>query len=169
MPLPRRFQALVALDIINTRIKDFYDIWSPSRGMEFEGAILARAIAATLHVGLRRCPNKHREVLPKSSAKTRLSKHFGGPSSARAGLMLRARPLGQVVIELGAFLLPPAIGARSEEPFRRRWSKGMGITGVKCRAKSFLGYWISRILAQGFDRLPQDTGRIKLQNSWGLF
>lgn len=45
----------------------------------------------------------------------------------------------------------------------------MGITGITGRAKSFLGYWIFRILAQGFDRLPQDTGRIKLQNSWRLF
>jgi hypothetical protein len=45
--IAEKFQALVALDILNTRIKDFYDIWSLSRGMEFEGAILARAIAAT--------------------------------------------------------------------------------------------------------------------------
>ena len=88
--IAEKFQALVALDILNTRIKDFYDIWSLSRGMEFEGAILARAIAAT-RVGLRRCPNKHREVLPKSSAKTRRSKHCGEPSSARESLMLRAR------------------------------------------------------------------------------
>jgi hypothetical protein len=41
--IAENFQALVALDILNTRIKDFYDIWSLSRGMKFEGGILARA------------------------------------------------------------------------------------------------------------------------------
>ena len=45
--IAEKFQALVALDIFNTRIKNFYDIWNLSRGMDFEGATLARAIAAT--------------------------------------------------------------------------------------------------------------------------
>src|ERR1700730_5277748 len=45
--IAEKFQALVALDILNTRIKDFYDIWNLARSMEFEGATLTRAIAAT--------------------------------------------------------------------------------------------------------------------------
>ena len=38
---------MVALDIANTRIKDFYDIWSLSRVREFDGRMLAAAIDAT--------------------------------------------------------------------------------------------------------------------------
>jgi hypothetical protein len=45
--IAEKFHAMVALDIVNTRIKDFYDIWSLSRVREFDGATLAAAILAT--------------------------------------------------------------------------------------------------------------------------
>lgn len=45
--IAEKFQAMVALDIANTRIKDFYDIWSLSRMREFDGRVLAAAISAT--------------------------------------------------------------------------------------------------------------------------
>src|SRR5262249_11470274 len=40
-------QAMVALGDANSRMKDFYDIWSLSKSEPFEGDRLARAIAAT--------------------------------------------------------------------------------------------------------------------------
>src|SRR3546814_17997864 len=39
---------MVALDMINTRLKDFYDLWAIANAFEFDGTVLARAIAATL-------------------------------------------------------------------------------------------------------------------------
>jgi hypothetical protein len=54
-------------------------------------------------------------------------------------LDVESKTLGQVVIELGAFLLPPAIGARSEEPFRRRWRKGNGNNWNQMPRKIFPG------------------------------
>src|SRR3546814_18954946 len=38
---------MVALDMINTRLKDFYDLWAIANAFEFDGTVLARAIAAT--------------------------------------------------------------------------------------------------------------------------
>lgn len=42
-----KFQAMVALGTLNSRMKDFYDIWLLSRQFEFELEALADAIAAT--------------------------------------------------------------------------------------------------------------------------
>jgi predicted nucleotidyltransferase component of viral defense system len=42
-----KFQAMVALGLTNTRMKDFYDVWVLSRHHEFDLERLSRAIAAT--------------------------------------------------------------------------------------------------------------------------
>jgi predicted nucleotidyltransferase component of viral defense system len=45
--IAEKFQALVALGLANTRLKDFYDIWMLAQTFDFEGGRLAQAIAAT--------------------------------------------------------------------------------------------------------------------------
>ena len=45
--IAEKFQAMVALGLANTRMKDFYDIWILSRSFVFEDDRLPRAIAAT--------------------------------------------------------------------------------------------------------------------------
>ncbi|QOC22894.1 nucleotidyl transferase AbiEii/AbiGii toxin family protein [Wenzhouxiangella sp. AB-CW3] len=45
--IAEKFQAMVALGAINSRMKDFYDIWLLSRQFNFEAAPLLRAITAT--------------------------------------------------------------------------------------------------------------------------
>ncbi len=42
-----KFQAMVMLGIANSRMKDFYDIWSLARTFEFSGPSLSSAIRAT--------------------------------------------------------------------------------------------------------------------------
>ena len=45
--IAEKFQAMVALGLANTRMKDFYDIWVLSRAYEFDPERLRRAIRAT--------------------------------------------------------------------------------------------------------------------------
>lgn len=45
--IAEKFQAMVALGIANTRMKDFYDVWLLSEKHQFDGVTLASAIAAT--------------------------------------------------------------------------------------------------------------------------
>ena len=45
--IAEKFQAMVALGRVNSRMKDFYDVWLLSRSFDFEEERLARAIAAT--------------------------------------------------------------------------------------------------------------------------
>ena len=42
-----KFQAMVHLGMTNSRMKDFFDVWSLAREFEFDGDGLAKAIAAT--------------------------------------------------------------------------------------------------------------------------
>jgi predicted nucleotidyltransferase component of viral defense system len=45
--IAEKFQAMVALGLANTRLKDFYDIWILAQTYAFKDDRLARAIAAT--------------------------------------------------------------------------------------------------------------------------
>ena len=42
-----KFQAMVMLGIANSRMKDFYDLWTLARQFEFDGQVLSEAIRAT--------------------------------------------------------------------------------------------------------------------------
>jgi len=45
--IAEKFEAMVKLGILNSRMKDFFDIWLMSRQFEFDGATLAEAISKT--------------------------------------------------------------------------------------------------------------------------
>ena len=45
--IAEKFEAMVKLGILNSRMKDFYDIWLLSRVFDFEGNNLATAIQLT--------------------------------------------------------------------------------------------------------------------------
>ena len=45
--IAEKFQAMVALGLANSRLKDFYDVWVLIRSYKFDGDALARAIKTT--------------------------------------------------------------------------------------------------------------------------
>jgi|TARA_R110001599_G_C12237200_1_gene658531 predicted nucleotidyltransferase component of viral defense system len=45
--IAEKFQAMIALGIANSRIKDFYDIWVMASDMTFEASVLSDAVKAT--------------------------------------------------------------------------------------------------------------------------
>jgi hypothetical protein len=45
--IAEKFEAMVKLGVLNSRMKDFYDIWLLSRQFDFDGAKLAKAIRLT--------------------------------------------------------------------------------------------------------------------------
>jgi len=45
--IAEKFEVMVKLGILNSRMKDFYDIWLLSRQFDFDGAQLAKAIQLT--------------------------------------------------------------------------------------------------------------------------
>ena len=45
--IAEKYQAMVKLGVLNSRMKDFYDIWMLSRTFDFNGEVLAKAIERT--------------------------------------------------------------------------------------------------------------------------
>ena len=101
-----KFQAMVALGLTNTRVKDYYDIWLLSQSFEFDKTQLGRAIAATFARRETAVPTKVPDALTgafsEDEAKQRQWVAFVRDVSLDPG------PLSAVVETLAGFLLPAA-------------------------------------------------------------
>ena len=118
-----KFEALVRRGIFNTRMKDFYDLWSLARLFSFDGALLSRAIAATFE--------RRGSVLPVE-APTALGPQFWDDAAKQrqwAAFLQRAGleedlTLADVADALRRFLLPPSSAAAAGQPFAQTWAPG---------------------------------------------
>jgi len=129
--IAEKFQAMVALDMANTRIKDFYDIWALARAREFNGAILVAAIKATFE--------RRGTSLPLESP-TALTEWFGADTEKQAlwtAFLRKGRldasgvTLEVVVGELRDFLMPPSVAAARDESFEMEWKSTKGWTAKR--------------------------------------
>jgi predicted nucleotidyltransferase component of viral defense system len=104
-----KFQAMVALGRVNSRMKDFYDIWILSRSFEFTDDRLARSIAATFARRDTSVPTVLPDALTPAFAadeqKQRQWKAFVEDLAQNPG------DLASVVADLGQFLMPHATAA----------------------------------------------------------
>lgn len=109
-----KFQAMVALGLTNTRIKDYYDVWLLSQSFEFDEAQLGRAIAATFERRETAVPSEVPDALTdafsKDEAKQRQWAAFIRDVSFDPG------PLPGVVETLAGFLMPAAATATRQNP-----------------------------------------------------
>lgn len=119
-----KFEALVRLGVINSRVKDFYDLWALARERAFSGAILATAIRATF---TRRgtlfpatTPLALTDAFTTDPAKIQLWQAF----VSRTKLEPAALPLSETVELLRAFLMAPTQRLFSGQPFHQQWAPG---------------------------------------------
>jgi hypothetical protein len=117
--------AMVQLGLVNSRMKDYYDIWILMQGFEFDGELLKSALAATFA--------RRRTALP-SDVPPGLSDAFGEDRQKQTqwSAFLRrthaqapaGTDLKTIVGLLREFLLPLLLAARQEQAFPQRWPKG---------------------------------------------
>lgn len=118
-----KFQAMVYLRTLNSRMKDFYDVWLLASQFAFDGAVLAKALTATF---------KNREtamdVAPIAFTPdfTEQTSTLAQWAAFRSRLPNAACPstLADVVPCLSEFLLPIARACESGESFNQSWSPG---------------------------------------------
>jgi hypothetical protein len=117
-----KLQAMVLLGMANSRMKDFFDVWSLAREFNFAGAALAEAIAATFE--------RRKTALPVS-VPVALSDAFA--VDAQKGMQwhafLRKGNLGDaafpdVIGLIRQFLMPPMEALQNKEQFSLRWKSG---------------------------------------------
>ena len=108
--IAEKFQAMVALGLANTRLKDFYDIWILAKPHEFKDDRLAQAIAATFARRKTEIPTERPDGLTPAFAYD--------PTKQRqwAGFVeeLAVNPgtLADVIEDVAAFLMPHAAAAK---------------------------------------------------------
>jgi predicted nucleotidyltransferase component of viral defense system len=119
-----KFQAMVALGLQNSRLKDFYDLWVLARTFEFEGV----ALSAALHATFRR----RRTPLPVGAPKALTPEFFDDADKQTQWRAFLSRirtesappALDAVATALRGFLLPPVDALNAASPFERRWPPG---------------------------------------------
>lgn len=123
--IAEKFQAMVALSIGNSRMKDFYDVWYLAQNFEFDGEQLQAAIGATFE---RRRTSLPSESLPPFA----LTEEFATDSDKqkqwqaflRRTQIQPAIDLETIIAALEKFLLPPASALVSETAFLQKWMPG---------------------------------------------
>lgn len=116
--ISEKFDAMVKRGMLNSRMKDFFDIWFLSRQFEFDGAVLADAIRRTFET-------RSRPIMADAVC---FSPEFSVAKDAQWKVFLRRggmkdvpQEMREVVAAVAAFLKPVATALADGEDFRGNW------------------------------------------------
>lgn len=122
--IAEKLQAMVALGMQNSRMRDYYDLWIVSRQLSFEGAALVTAVQATF--------NRRRTDIPEA-VPSGLSDEFATDQYkmkqwkaflSRSQLEKARIELPQVVYDLRIVLVPVLDAAANDKDFVASWTSG---------------------------------------------
>ncbi len=118
--IAEKFEAITKLGIVNSRMKDFYDIWFLSRVYEFDGKVLSKAIAKTF-------ARRNTEIQPATIAFTDAFVQDPTKQTQWKAFVRKSRmedvpvQLGEVIGCLALFLGPVAEALASGGSFTKVW------------------------------------------------
>ncbi|CAH1905055.1 Nucleotidyl transferase AbiEii toxin, Type IV TA system [Candidatus Nitrotoga sp. HW29] len=119
-----KLEALTSLGILNSRMKDFFDLWVLAKYSDFDGELLSRAIAATFE--------RRRTGFPEGIS-IGLSDEFinDNQKNKQWQAFLRKNaldpmPLATVISDLREFLLPVLVAAAKSSRHDMVWRAGLG-------------------------------------------
>jgi len=119
--IAEKFEAMVKLGVLNSRMKDFFDIWLLLRQFDFRGPRLARAIAKTFSLrGTEITMEPIALTTPFSEDPTKAAQWRGFIRKNR--LKNVPQEFDEVVLTIAAFLGPIAKSLAAGEPFNANWS-----------------------------------------------
>jgi hypothetical protein len=119
-----KFQAMATLGILNSRMKDFFDVRVMAGEFEFSGAVLCLAIKSTF---------KRRDALLPLETPVALTGAFAVDKSKniqwdafirKNRLHIKEKSLTEVIDFLHRFLVPPVSALASKKDFNRIWPPG---------------------------------------------
>jgi len=120
--IAEKFHAMVALSEINSRMKDFYDIWVLANQFEFDGELLQRAIEKTFG---------HRDTPLPTDIPKALTEAFSEQKHIQWDNFLRRidqtngiQDFARIIVLLQKFLMPPVRASMSKKKFKATWQKG---------------------------------------------
>jgi len=119
-----KYEAMVSLGIANSRMKDFYDLWTLARNYEFDGALLVKAIRSTFERRDTTIPNDLPIALTDEFAQDRGKQTQWRAFVGKGKLLVAAPPLSDVIATLRGFLWPVTEALKLPGPFAKKWQRG---------------------------------------------
>lgn len=119
-----KLQALVALGLLNSRMKDFFDLWAISETFAFAGSTLAHAIRATF---------ERRATAIPLGAPTALTVTFSNDPTKQAqwrgflrrtAIALAPAPFPDLLHRISGFVMPPLEALHERATFTKNWTPG---------------------------------------------
>ena len=126
--IAEKFETMIEKGLLNSRVKDYYDIWMLSRRITFDGAGLQNAIVATFEQRGARVPGVRPHVLREDYASQQATRAQWGAfiKRLRASGIEAPDDFGEVVDRVGDFVMPAAAAAAAGESFDLTWSPARG-------------------------------------------
>jgi predicted nucleotidyltransferase component of viral defense system len=119
--IAEKFQAMVKLGVLNSRMKDFYDIWVLSLTFDFKGEVLADAIEKTFEI--RNTPATLDTALFNPSFGKDGDKNVQWQSFIRKTKLINApESFGEVIGAVKLFLEPLAASIAERRAFSSNWT-----------------------------------------------
>jgi len=118
--IAEKFEAMVKLGTLNSRMKDFYDIWLLSRQFDFECSMLSEAIARTF-------TNRHTDIPSGIESLVQALKNEASKESLWGGFLKRNRldnapsKFGEVLDDITVFLTVPLESLESGSRRETKW------------------------------------------------
>jgi len=119
-----KLQAIVVLGIVNSRMKDFYDLYVLARDFAFDGATLTAAIKATFKRRKTEVPHGTPLALREEFGRDDLKSVQWKAFVRKAGLQKDVPELQKVLLDLRKFLLSPLKAASEQDQIPKSWSAG---------------------------------------------
>jgi predicted nucleotidyltransferase component of viral defense system len=118
--IAEKFEAMVTLDIANSRMKDFFDVWYLAKHYSFDGEKLATAISETFL--------QRKTLLPKKNP-TALTEEFWKIKEKQWNAFLKKEKLTVIDCDFKSvgelikkFIMEPVSACNNNNPFNRVWN-----------------------------------------------
>ena len=119
-----KFQALIALGMLNSRMKDFFDLWAISETFSFNGPVLAQAIAATFERRRTDIPTDTPVALTPAFAEDAAKQAQWQGFLRRTAIAMAPGPFAELQRKVATFVLPPTHALVAGKAFDEKWSAG---------------------------------------------
>ena len=119
--IAEKFQAMTKLGILNSRMKDFYDIWLMSQEFDFEGNTLAKAVKETFNRRKTEMQDEAIVFLKAFAAEESKQRQWNG-FLRRSNIDEAPSELADVITRLDSFLGPIVYALVSEGTFTKNWN-----------------------------------------------
>jgi len=116
-----KFEAMVKLGMLNTRMKDFFDVWSASQEFSFDGPTLCKAVKTTFATRGTKVPNEPPLALTPEFYDDREKNTQWKAFLNKSKLNAEGKSLPEIAAVLSSFLMPVSAAVAKQEAFNQKW------------------------------------------------